>query len=217
MSKTQTCLVTFGIIIGIVGILHGSAELLQGSTLVESRSTQALPENWPNTEFYSMMRGSPVFSLLTGIPFYVLGLLAISVSITLIVVSATFLRGEWGLSAWGLSAFALLSVGVFLFGAGRGTPVVVSLPILVFCVLSLLMTGKKRDESSRRRLLWIFYSFYGLHVLSWILFFPGLFVLSFYGKIPTALFAFDFGIMPISVLGAGISGLLLDKADFEAA
>ena len=114
MSKIQTCLVTFGVIIGIVGILHGSAEMLQGSTLVESHSVEALPEDWPNSEFYTVMRGSPVFSLLTGIPYYVLGLLAVSVSTTLIVVSATLLRGGGGLSIWGLSLFALLNVGANL-------------------------------------------------------------------------------------------------------
>ena len=37
MNKIQLCLVTFGVIIGIVGILHGSAELLKGSILVEQR------------------------------------------------------------------------------------------------------------------------------------------------------------------------------------
>ncbi len=96
-SKIEKCFIAFGVIVGIVGILHGSAELLQGSALVESRSISALPGNWPNNGFYSMTQGSPVFSILTDIPFYVLGILAISVSTTLIVLSATvFKKGKLG-------------------------------------------------------------------------------------------------------------------------
>ncbi len=217
MSKIQTCLVAFGVVIGIVGILHGSAEMLRGTTLVESHSVEALPEDWPNSEFYSVMRGSPVFSLLTGIPYYVLGLLAISVSTTLIVVSVTFLRGERGLSIWGLSLFALLNLGVFLFGAGVGTPFAVGLPVLVFGALSMVMTKEKRSDSSRKRILSSFYLFYWLQILSWVLVFPGLFVLSFYGSIPQALFLFDLLIMPISILGALIAGLLYDKTIHDSA
>jgi hypothetical protein len=218
MSKIQTCLVTFGVVIGIVGILHGSAAMLQGSTLVESHYVEALPEDWPNSEFYTVMRGSPVFSLLTGIPYFVLGLLAISVSTTLIVVSVTFLRGGSGLSVWGLSLFALLNVGVFFFGAGVGTPFAVGLPVLFFGALSMVMTGKKRSDSRRTRILSSsFYLFYWLQILSWVLVFPGLFVLSFYGSIPQALFLFDLLIMPISILGALIAGLLHDKTIHDSA
>ena len=218
MSKIQTCLVTFGVVIGIVGVLHGSAEMLQGSTLVESHYVEALPEDWPNSEFYTVMRGSPVFSLLTGIPYYVLGLLAISVSTTLIVVSVTLLRGGGGLSVRGLSLFALLNVGVFLFGAGVGTPFAVGLPVLVFGALSMVMTKEKRRSDSRRKgILSSFYLFYWLQILSWVLVFPGLFVLSFYGSIPQPLFLFDLVIMPISILGALIAGLLYDKTIHDSA
>lgn len=208
MTKIKLCLVTFGVIIGIVGILHGSAELLKGSTLVESHFTEALPENWPNNEFYTVMKGSPVFSLLTGIPHYVLGLLAISVSILLIVFSVTRLEDD----KIGLLLFSLLSMGIFLFGAGEGTPIAISIPLIIFGILSLIITKKKkRSDSSKRIILSSFYLFYWLQIFSWVLFFPGLFVLSFYQKIPQALFLFDFMLMPISILGALIFGLLYDK------
>lgn len=207
-SKIQLCLVTFGVIIGIVGILHGSAELLKGSILVESHSTEALPKNWPNSEFYTVMKGSPVFSLLTGIPHYVLGLLAISVSILLIVVSVRPLKTD----KIGLLLFSLLSIGIFLFGAGEGTPFAISAPVVIFGILSLMIRKKKkRSESSKRKILSSFYIFYSLQIFSWVLFFPGLFVLSFYQKIPRGLFLFDFMLMPISILGALTFGLLYDK------
>ena len=90
LSKIQLSFKTFGVIIGIIGILHGGAELLQGNILVEGGKIPAMPENWPNYEFYNLMKGAPVYSMLSGIPYYVLGLLAISVSIALIVFSANF-------------------------------------------------------------------------------------------------------------------------------
>jgi hypothetical protein len=210
MTKIRLSLVTFGVIVGIVGFLHGSAELLQGSTLVESRSVAALPENWPNSEFYSMTQGSPVFSILTGIPFYVLGLLSILVSTTLIAFSVTLIKRE-KLSV-GLLLFALLSVGIFLFGAGRGTPVFISVPVIIAGVLSIVRTGKKeRSESSKARILSAFWVCYWLHIFSWILFFPGIFVFSFYAEISTALFVFAFASMPIGAWGALIFGYQYDK------
>jgi len=210
MTKIKLCLVTFGIMVGIVGALHGSAELLQGSTIVESRSVAALPDGWPNSGFYSMTSGSPVFSILTGIPFYALGILAISVSTAMIVFSATvFKRVKLGV---GLLLFGVLNVGIFLFGAGRGTPILISAPVIITGVLSLVRTGQKqRSESSKRTILSAFYFFYGLHIFSWVFFFPGLFVYSFYTEISPAIFIFAFASMPIGAIGALIFGFLYDK------
>jgi hypothetical protein len=207
-SKIQLCFIVFGIIIGIVGILHGGAELFKGSELIQSHSVKALPQNWPNTEFNLLMKGAPVFSLLTDIPHYVLGLLAISVSIVLIVFSAKFFRLDFKR----ILLFALLSLGIFLFGAGEGTPIAISLPLVIFGIILLLFAKKKeRSESSKRTILSLFNILFGLQIFSWVLFFPGLFVLSFYQKIPQWLFLFDFMIMPISIIGALISALLYDK------
>jgi hypothetical protein len=154
------------------------------------------------------MKGAPVFSLLTDLPHYVLGLLAISISIVLIVFSARFFR----LGFKGVFLFALFSLGIFLFGAGEGTPIAISFPLVVFGILHLLFPKKKqRSESSKRNILYSFNLFYFLQIFSWVLFFPGLFVLSFYQEIPKWLFLFDFMIIPISILGAGILGLLYDK------
>ena len=211
-SKLHLCLVTFGVIIGIVGILHGSAELLKGTVLVEGHSVKALPDNWPNESFFTLTQGSPVFSLLTGIPFYALGLLAISASILLIVLSLTVLT----ISRLGLLLFFLASLGIFLFGAGRGTPVAISLPVLIFGIASLLLTTKKtRSEASRRRILAGFYILYLAHVLSWVLFFPGLFILSFYQDIPFWLFLLAFASMPFSALGSLTLALMWDRTANE--
>ena len=208
LSKIQLSFKTFGVIIGIIGILHGGAELLQGNILVEGCKIPAMPENWPNYEFYTLMKGAPVYSMLAGIPYYVLGLLAISVSIALIVFSANFFR----LNFKGIFLFALLSLGIFLFGAGEGTPIAISLPLIIAGILSLLFTkNKEKSESSKRVNLAGFTVFYWLQIFSWVLFFPGLFVMSFYQEIPQWLFLFDFMIMPISIIGAMIFGFRHDK------
>ena len=211
MTKIKLCLVTFGVIVGIVGALHGSAELLKGATIVESRSVEALQEGWPNDGFYSMSSGSPVFTILTGIPFYALGILAISVSTTLIVFSLTVFKRQ---ALWvGLLLFAVLNVGIFLFGAGRGTPVLISAPVIIAGIVSILRNRQtERSESSKRTFLYSFNFFYGLHIFSWVFFFPGLFVYSFYTEISIAVYAFAFASMPVGALGALISGILYDEA-----
>lgn len=209
MSKVRLCLVTFGVIIGVVGVLHGCAELLQGSALVKSNSIPACPENWPNPEFYKVMKGMPVFSILTGIPFYLLGILAILVSCALIVWSAFFMGTQGG-----LLVFGLLNVGVFLFGAGEGTPISMGIPLVIFGVLATKFPAKKhRSASTTKNLLFWFRFFFGLQIFSWILFCPGLVIVSSYGTIPQALFLFDFMSMPVSILGALICGFMYDRTE----
>ena len=208
VTKIELCFTVFGVILGIVGILFGSAELLKGDQLIESHSVEALPQDWPNTEFYTLMKGAPVYSLLTDVPHFVLGLLAISTSLVMIVFSAKFFR----LDVKGILLFALFSLGIFLFGAGKGTPIDISFPLVVFGILALLFPKKKeRSISSQRLIFYSFNIFYALQIFSWVLFFPGLFVLSFYREIPQWLFLFDLMVMPISILGVGIFGLLYDK------
>lgn len=208
-SKIEHSFRVFGVIIGLVGILHGSAELYKGDVMVRSHEATALPDNWPNEAFHSLMDGSPVFSLLTDIPYYVLGLLAITVSLALIFFSARFFK----LDVKGIILFSIFNIGIFLFGAGMGTPIALGLPMVIFGILSLFMTkNKERSERSRKLILYGFKVSYFLQIFSWVLFFPVLFVLSFYQEIPQWLFLFDFMIMPISILGAGVFGLMYDKS-----
>lgn len=203
MNKVQLSMVSFGIIIGLVGILHGIGEILQGSALVTDNMITALPDNWPNAEFFTVMEGQPAFSLFTGIPFYLLGIFAIVVSIALILHSVFFIAKKNG-----LLIFALLNVGVALFGAGVGTPITLGLPLVVFAwIAKRYHKPKERSKSVDKLNLRIFNLFYGLQIFSWVLFCPGLVIVSAYGKIPEALFLFDFMLMPVSILGALIFGL----------
>lgn len=206
-SKIQLSLMTFGVIIGLVGILHGIPEIMQGSTIVDSFSVKALPENWPNAELYNLLQGQPANSILTGIPFYVLGILAILVSIALIIHSLFFLKSKKG-----LLIFALLNIGIAFFGAGTGTPITMGIPLVIFALVSRKYNKKKeRSESANNRNLLLFRIFFGLQVFSWLLFFPGFVIISSFGQIPEPLFLFDFMIMPISILGALIFGFRYDN------
>lgn len=206
-SKIQLCLSHFGIIIGAVGILHGIPEILQGSKLLGTNSVMALPENWPNSELFTVLNGQPAFSILTGIPFYLLGILAILVSSALIIHSWFFLEKKNG-----LLIFALLNVGIALFGAGVGTPTVMGIPLVIAALLSRKFSNKKkRSEAGKKLNLRLFWIFYALQVFSWVLFFPGFVIISSFGKIPEAVFLFDFMIMPISILGALIFGFRVDN------
>lgn len=206
-SKIQLSLLSFGIIIGLVGILHGIPEIMQGSTIVQSFSIKALPENWPNAELYNLLQGQPANSILTSIPFYVLGILAITVSIALIIHSLFFLNSKKG-----LLIFALLNIGIALFGAGTGTPITMGIPLVIFAFISRKYNKKKERSNSANNLnLLLFRIFFGLQIFSWILFFPGFVIISSFGQIPEPLFLFDFMIMPISILGALIFGYRYDN------
>ena len=90
----------------------------------------------------------------------------------------------------GIGLFALFSLGVFLFGAGEGTPIAVCLPMVITGILLLFTKQKERSQSSKTVNLIGFNIFYWLQIFSWVLFFPGLFVMSFYQEIPQWLFLF---------------------------
>ena len=207
LSKIQLSARALGIIIGAVGILHGVSELMQGSALVETNSVVALPENWPNEIFYVATQGQPAFSILTGIPFYILGILSVLVSTVLIIHSWFFQRRKYG-----LLIFVVLNVLVLFFGGGVGTPTMVGLPVVIFWIIANRTSKKKERSASANKLnLTLFRVCYWMHIFSWLLFCPGFVIMSAYGKIPEPLFLFDFMSMPISLLGALIFGLRYDN------
>lgn len=205
-SKTKLMLVTVGTITGIIGILTGCAELLHGSLLVEEQNITALPFDWPNHEFYTKMQGGPVFSVLTDIPYYVVGLLSISVSITFIVFCFSVIED----SKLGVAIFSLFNVAIFCFGASKTIPILEGLPTIICAILAL--TIKERRTSNKRKLLILFNLFYWWNISSWILFFPVIFVLSFYQAISPILFQFMGMSMIIATSGAVITALIYDKS-----
>lgn len=201
-------LITVGIITGIIGIFSGASQLLSGSLLVEGHLINALPLNWPNQELYTKMQGYGVFTLLTGIPYFASGVLAISASITLIVCCLTVIE----ISKFGISCFFLLNVVIFCFGATMTIPALEGFPAAGCALLALYLNEKERSVSSKKKLLALFNLFYWWNIFSWLLFFPVMFVMSFYQEIPQLLFIFMGLSMPIATGGALITALLYDKS-----
>ena len=74
---------------------------------------------------------------------------------------------------------------------------------------------KTRSAASQSRLLPLFRTFYWSHIASWVLFFPGLFILSFYQEIPFWLFLIAFVSMPVSSLGSLICALIYDRNELR--
>ncbi|MEQ8325346.1 MAG: hypothetical protein RID18_13550 [Cytophagales bacterium] len=208
-SKLKLMVVTVGIITGIIGILSGSSQLLSGSILIEGNNIKALPLNFPNLDLYTKMNGYGVFTLLTGIPYFANGLLAITASITLIICCLTVVKIS---RSSGVLYFFLLNVVILCFGASMSIPILEGFPAAGIALLALFMKDKERDISSKRNLLALFNFFYWWNIFSWVLFFPVMFVMSFYREIPQPLFMFMGLSMPIATIGALITGLIYDKS-----
>lgn len=210
-TKMHLCLMVFGVVIGVVGLIHGGGALMQGSAIVEGHSPSALPESWPNAEFYELTMGSPVYTILTGIQFRTLGLLAVMVSTALTIFSLFYLK-----TPNAILIYTALMLCVFLFGAGRGTPVAIGVPLIFFWTLSKVMTKKKKRSAATVKFLSVTISIsIWLHVLSWVVFFPGFILLSHFGNVPLTLFVADFVIMPITLLTALICSLIHDNSAIE--
>ena len=207
MTKIQLSLTTLGIVVGIDGILHGISEVLQGSDLVETNIFRSLPANWPNAAFYQQMDGMPAFSIVTGIPFALLGSLAILAS-SLLILHIRY-RME---RPRGILTFALLILFGGLFGAGFGTPLTLGLPLVVFGLLSKRFNQKKaRTASATRRLLTTFRVAFALQIFSWILFWVILVGLSFADLTPTSLYVLDVFLMLFTTPVYLIAGLMYDN------
>lgn len=196
-TKLGKTLRYFGILIGLIGMTHGIPELLQGENLVKTNRFNAFPDNWPNEYLFELLKGQPAVTILTDIPFYVLGILAILASLALIIYSAFFLKSKGG-----LLVFAILNTAVLLFGAGGGNPTLIGFPTII-TVLIFIYFGKKkkRTASSDALNLKLFRLFLNIHFVSWLLLFPGIFIIDALGVKPDNLFFFSVMTMPISILG----------------
>lgn len=207
-SKVKLIVVTVGVITGIIGILSGASQLMGGSLLIEGNSFNALPVDFPNPELYSKMNGYGVFTLFSGIPYFANGLLAITASVTLIVCCLTVIK----ISKSGVLYFFLLNVIVFCFGATISIPILEGFPAAGIALLALFMKNKERSISGKKNLLTLFNFFYWWNIFSWVLFFPVIFIMSFYGEIPQVMMIFMLFSMPVATIGALITGLMYDKS-----
>lgn len=206
-TKLGKSLRYFGVLIGLIGMTHGIPEILQGDSVVKTNNFNAFPDNWPNDHMFELLQGQPAVTILTDIPFYVLGILAILVSLALIVYSAFFLNARRS-----LLVFSILNTCILLFGAGGGNPVLIGFPtILAVLIFRYVGKKKKRTDASDALTLKLFRVFLSMHMLSWILLFPGIFIIDGFGFKPDNLFFFAVMMMPISLLGTLIFAYRYDS------
>ena len=206
-TKLGKSLSYFGVLIGLIGLTHGIPEILQGEILVKTNRFNAFPDNWPNEQLFELLQGQPAVTILTDIPFYVLGILAVLVSLVLIIYSAFFLNAKHS-----ILVFSILNTGILLFGAGGGNPTLIGFPtIMAVLIFKYFGKKKKRTDANDALNLQLFRLFLSIHLFSWVLLFPGIFIVDGLGIKPDALFFFSVMIMPLSILGTLIFGYRYDN------
>ena len=113
MRKTTWVMVlTFGALVGLIGIEHGLGEVLQGSSVPAG----IVILSWPGSAFFAILGGEPA---LTVVPNLLLtGVLAILFSLLYLGWSLLFVQRQHG----GL-ILILLAIAMFLAGGGIFPPV----------------------------------------------------------------------------------------------
>ncbi len=110
-TARSTFIGVFGSLIALVGMEHGTGELLQGRTRPESRVIRS----WPDSEFFRILDGEPAFTLLPDLR--LAGIATILVCLALLGSVRLFRRSRRiGLGILGLSGL------LFLTGGGFGPP-----------------------------------------------------------------------------------------------
>lgn len=110
-SATKTVASTFGVIVGLAGLEHGTGEILQGNV----PPTGIFFESWPDSAFLQVLAGEPAMSLIPNL--LVSGILTVLFSLVMILWSVKYLTGKWG----GL-VLILLSILLLLVGGGLAPP-----------------------------------------------------------------------------------------------
>ena len=161
--STRTLYLTLGIIFGVMGIVHGLGEVLQGYQPTEGIFIQS----WPNSPFFEIMNGEPAMTIVPNL--LITGLLAILFSCVFLVMIAksTHKRSSR------ITLFLLL-IAMLLTGACFGPPIFGLIAVLITIRSSWSQRILDRIPDKYRRFfsaLWP-YSFV-LCLLAWLMLFPG--------------------------------------------
>lgn len=178
MGKTKLSVATFSSILGIAGIEHGVGEILQGNLKPDS----FFIKSWPNNEHYDILAGEPAFTILTGIPIYITGILAVLVS-TLIIIYSIFLLEK----TCTRFIFPVLIISLFLFGGGMAGPVLMGILLSWATFRKSPVTNSFKEKKPIRELLKPIWKFvYPVSIIGWLLLWPGLVLLGVVGIVPDA-------------------------------
>jgi hypothetical protein len=206
MRKTTHVMIsTFGALVGLIGIEHGSGEVLQGNLA----PTSMMILSWPGSAFFAILGGEPAMTILPNLLWT--GILAILFSLAYLVFATLFVQRKNG----GL-ILILLSIAMLLFGGGIFPPVFGLLLGAAATRLSTPLAGRHLRLSPRlcHFLADLWPWSFSACVISWLGMFPGIPMLSYFFGVDNANLIFLLlGCMFGFLLLAGIAGFARDLQD----
>jgi hypothetical protein len=170
-KATRVLISTFGALVGLIGIEHGSGEVLQGN-LVPSG---IMILSWPGSAFFHILGGEPAMTVLPNL--LITGILAILFSLAYLVWAILFIQRKHG----GL-ILMLLSIAMLLFGGGVFPPVFGIILGAAAMRINAPMNWWRLHLSPglRHFLEWMWPWSFAACVASWLGMFPGLAMLSYF-------------------------------------
>ncbi len=170
-NAIRITITTFGSLVGLIGIEHGTGEILQGNTVPAG----FVFPSWPDAPFFRILGGEPAASIVPNL--LVTGILAILLSSIYIGWAALFVHRRHG-----GQVLILISLSMFLFGAGIFPPV---LGVLIGAAATRINAPQNGwwahlSSGSRRFLEAIWPWSFGGFLLSSLLMLPGIPILSYF-------------------------------------
>lgn len=166
MNKKRLSISTFGAILGIAGIEHGIGEILQGKRKPEG----AFFQSWPDNNLYNILAGEPAFTVLTNLPLFITGVIAVIISLLLITWAAFYIESKYG------GPILLgLTFCQFLFGAGIAGPLLIGIIIsLTATKINSASNWWKNHHTLRNTFIPVWKYAYPISIVSWFSMWPGL-------------------------------------------
>lgn len=190
-----------------MGIEHSIGEALQGNIAPSG----LVILSWPRLEFFRILAGEPAMTVVPNL--LVTGILAILVSLVFLVWTTVFVeRKNAGL------VLILLSIVMLLVGGGFGPPMFGIIVGAVATRINAPLTWWRAHISvSLRRFLGQLWPWsLGACVIAWLLLFPGISVLAYFGvnepSLITVVFFSAFGFLLLTVF-SGFAHDIQRRAD----
>lgn len=168
--RTRVLYQTLGIISGVMGIVHGFGEVLQGYRPTESVFIQS----WPNSPFFAVMNGEPAMTIVPN--YHIAGILAIVFSCAFLVM----ITKPKHYRSSRITLFILLSA-MLLTGAGFGPPIIGLIAVLITIRSRWSQRLWDRIPDNYRRFFSVLWPFsFALCLLAWLMLFPGASIFDFF-------------------------------------
>jgi hypothetical protein len=173
-NASSISIFAFGIIVSVAGIEHGIGEILQGN----HAPTGVMIESWPGSPFFRMLAGEPAMTIIPNL--LVTGILAIFTTLLFLLLSTVWNRKK--MAGWMMIPTA---IAMLLCGAGMCPPILV----IILGVATIIMNTplrKKHPQQPPRSQQFLARLWPGsliISLVSWLMIFPGLPLLDYYGDV----------------------------------